>query len=589
MKFFDIWVSFIDDICLICSKPEDHQHISHSLTNSFRIHKRAALDTSSPSSTTVQPQNSFNNNNNNNLNNNSDSSSNLSNVNLQQQQKLLGVNGTGQRKDLSSFSTTPKAELAATIATPSLKQYKSDNQTYAYPDESITLDIDESDDDTQTHLKENNITKYEEDYHIYYNSTVIRGKDLAEKHRKDLGNLAISNMLSHSYRRAMTIKLSFDFPFYGHPVRNVTVATGGFLYTGEHVHSWLAATQYIAPLMANFDTSQTNDSYVKYSDNGTAFTVLWENVRLQDKDKVGTFTFSATLYNTGDIIFAYYSVPINIDSIQDDKHPVKVGLSDAYIIDKTIFCKFNIFIILLNIFLKCGIIEILIVARRKTIYEYHRVNFANGQIENNTIIQLTALPTCLSYTDCQSCVESASDLKCLWCPSINRCSTGTDRKRQEWLHKSCDASKINQAGLCPKIGEKGNDYKATTEEPDSTNKNISPSSTTESNVEKSNSVTQSSRINNRKMNLDEHGDEIPPSPEHVNAKQDESNSSSMGTALGFIIPIGLVLTAVLWVFYAYRNPHTKSGQFLIQYRPSQWGWRRGEAHYTAAVQQLYIQ
>uniref|UniRef100_A0A336KWP6 CSON001527 protein n=1 Tax=Culicoides sonorensis TaxID=179676 RepID=A0A336KWP6_CULSO len=527
MKFFDIWVSFIDDICLICSKPEDHQHISHSLTNSFRIHKRAALDTSSPSSTTVQPQNSFNNNNNNNLNNNSDSSSNLSNVNLQQQQKLLGVNGTGQRKDLSSFSTTPKAELAATIATPSLKQYKSDNQTYAYPDESITLDIDESDDDTQTHLKENNITKYEEDYHIYYNSTVIRGKDLAEKHRKDLGNLAISNMLSHSYRRAMTIKLSFDFPFYGHPVRNVTVATGGFLYTGEHVHSWLAATQYIAPLMANFDTSQTNDSYVKYSDNGTAFTVLWENVRLQDKDKVGTFTFSATLYNT--------------------------------------------------------------VARRKTIYEYHRVNFANGQIENNTIIQLTALPTCLSYTDCQSCVESASDLKCLWCPSINRCSTGTDRKRQEWLHKSCDASKINQAGLCPKIGEKGNDYKATTEEPDSTNKNISPSSTTESNVEKSNSVTQSSRINNRKMNLDEHGDEIPPSPEHVNAKQDESNSSSMGTALGFIIPIGLVLTAVLWVFYAYRNPHTKSGQFLIQYRPSQWGWRRGEAHYTAAVQQLYIQ
>lgn len=71
---------------------------------------------------------------------------------------------------------------------------------------------------------------------------------------------------------------------------------------------------------------------------GTAFTVLWENVKLQDKD-VGTFTFSATLYNTGNIMFAYYSVPITIQSIQDDKHPVKVGLSDAYIIDKTIFCK----------------------------------------------------------------------------------------------------------------------------------------------------------------------------------------------------------------------------------------------------------
>jgi hypothetical protein len=48
----------------------------------------------------------------------------------------------------------------------------------------------------------------------------------------------------------------------------VTIATGGFLYTGEYVHSWLAATQYIAPLMANFDTSISNNSYVKYVDNG---------------------------------------------------------------------------------------------------------------------------------------------------------------------------------------------------------------------------------------------------------------------------------------------------------------------------------
>lgn len=65
-----------------------------------------------------------------------------------------------------------------------------------------------------------------------------------------------------------TQKLSFDFPFYGHPVRNITVATGGFIYTGDHVHNWLAATQYIAPLMANFDTKLTNDSFVKMSDDG---------------------------------------------------------------------------------------------------------------------------------------------------------------------------------------------------------------------------------------------------------------------------------------------------------------------------------
>lgn len=65
-----------------------------------------------------------------------------------------------------------------------------------------------------------------------------------------------------------TVKLSFDFPFYGHTIKNVTIATGGFLYTGDYIHSWLAATQYIAPLMANFDTSLSNDSFIKYVDNG---------------------------------------------------------------------------------------------------------------------------------------------------------------------------------------------------------------------------------------------------------------------------------------------------------------------------------
>lgn len=135
------------------------------------------------------------------------------------------------------------------------------------------------------------------------------------------------------------MKLSFDFPFYGHLIRNVTIATGGFLYTGDYVHSWLAATQYIAPLMANFDTSLTNHSYIKYVDNGTAFTVQWERVALQDKPQEGEFTFQATLLDSGDIVFVYQNVPVVIESIEDKLHPVKVGLSDAYIIDRTIFCE----------------------------------------------------------------------------------------------------------------------------------------------------------------------------------------------------------------------------------------------------------
>jgi phosphoribosylformylglycinamidine (FGAM) synthase-like amidotransferase family enzyme len=119
----------------------------------------------------------------------------------------------------------------------------------------------------------------------------------------------------------------------------VTIATGGFLYTGDYVHSWLAATQYIAPLMANFDTSISNDSFIRYVDNGTAFTVEWDKVALQEKSTEGEFTFQTTLHKNGDIVFVYRNVPPFIMNITDDHHPVKVGLSDAYIIDRTIFRK----------------------------------------------------------------------------------------------------------------------------------------------------------------------------------------------------------------------------------------------------------
>lgn len=74
--------------------------------------------------------------------------------------------------------------------------------------------------------------------------------------------------------------------------------------------------------------------------------MIWEKVPLQDgggnpSNKSPLFTFSVTLYNTGDITFAYKNIPIPIEMIKDEKHPVKIGLSDAYIIDKIIYCKFK--------------------------------------------------------------------------------------------------------------------------------------------------------------------------------------------------------------------------------------------------------
>lgn len=67
------------------------------------------------------------------------------------------------------------------------------------------------------------------------------------------------------------MKPEFPILFYGHQIPNLTVATGGFIYLGDQVHAWLAATQYVAPLMANFDSSTTPNATVNYVSTCTIF------------------------------------------------------------------------------------------------------------------------------------------------------------------------------------------------------------------------------------------------------------------------------------------------------------------------------
>lgn len=63
-------------------------------------------------------------------------------------------------------------------------------------------------------------------------------------------------------------------------------------------------------------------------------------MRLQDKPEAGDFTFQVTLLESGDIIFVYKEIPVQVENIEDKEHPVKIGLSDAYMMDRTVFCKF---------------------------------------------------------------------------------------------------------------------------------------------------------------------------------------------------------------------------------------------------------
>lgn len=421
--------------------------------------------------------------------------------------------------DLGTSSTAPGATVADF------------NRGYAQSSEDFLKDVDIGEQTIKKTIEsknysvsnDNGTTKYYKTDFVSDGVRYFQNLDDVNKTGPHRGKVEEHSMLSKSYRRAATINLKFRFPFYGHEVENITIATGGFLYTGDYVHSWLAATQYIAPLMANFDTSNNQKAKIRYLDTGDSLIVEWKDVYLQKREDDGLFTFQVILNRTGDIQFAYNKVPLNITTIHDEEHPVKVGLSDAYIIDRTIFF-----------------------VRRKTIYEYHRVNMKNENISSHSAIVFKALFTCNQQKTCNDCLNARSgphSINCGWCPILQKCSDGMDRNRQDWLTNNCDKKKISDLDAC--------------------------SATTPVVVESSKAPDYVGK--------------------HAARNADTPHSPAVGPSAvspgGLIAIVMVILTVVLafgWTGYAYFYPHTWSGQLLIKYRPGAWRWRQGGARYTAA-------
>ncbi|EPY87169.1 plexin domain-containing protein 1 [Camelus ferus] len=230
------------------------------------------------------------------------------------------------------------------------------------------------------------------------------------------GTLAIDTLPDNG-TRVVRVVLSFDFPFYGHPLRQITIATGGFIFMGDVIHRMLTATQYVAPLMANFNPGYSDNSTVAYFDNGTVFVVQWDHVYLQGREDRGSFTFQAALHQDGRIVFGYKEIPMSVLEISSSQHPVKAGLSDAFMI--------------LNP--SPEVPE----SRRRTIFEYHRVELDPSKITSTSAVEFTPLPTCLQHRSCDACMSSDLTFNCSWCHVLQRCSSGFDRYRQEWLAYSC--------------------------------------------------------------------------------------------------------------------------------------------------------
>ncbi|KAL9966303.1 hypothetical protein ACROYT_G024357 [Oculina patagonica] len=270
-----------------------------------------------------------------------------------------------------------------------------------------------------------------QDHHKYYLlETLHDGQHLWSDLRAKEGSVR-DDHLSHNKLAVKNVKLSFEFPYYGHMVTNATLTTGGFINLGTSKTRQTANFQYVAPLMAYFNPSLDDSSSVHHYDSGNDFIVQWSNVLLHDNPQAGSFTFQCMLNKTGQIVFSYHKIPIPVTNISSTKHSVNVGISDAYYVDK-----------LKHYF---GIWRIF-----RTFYAYDAVHINHSWVVNNSTIILHPKKNCIIAKTCGDCmaIRNSTEFHCIWCSKLKRCSDGFDRHRGEWLKEGCNTSGIFEEGKC---------------------------------------------------------------------------------------------------------------------------------------------
>ncbi|XP_017157268.1 plexin domain-containing protein 2 [Poecilia reticulata] len=290
---------------------------------------------------------------------------------------------------------------------------------------------------------------------------------------------------------------------------------------------------------------------------GTALVVQWDHVHLQDNYNLGSFTFQATLHNTGRIVFAYKELPIEISQISSVNHPVKVGLSDAFVVVHKIQQIPNV--------------------RRRTIYEYHRVELTKTRITNSSAVEIMPLPTCLQFTSCSTCISSHINFNCSWCHRLNRCSSGFDRHRQDWVDNSCPDETKDK--MCD-IDDTTQLHTFTTTITARTASRSKGSTAGWGTPSTSHPPTSAPTEDDTKIALHLRDNQVMPADSAVN-RVPGTHPLHTGLILGILLVMLIMIAGVLITVYMYHHPTSAASLFLIERRPSRWPamkFRRGSGH-----------
>ena len=143
------------------------------------------------------------------------------------------------------------------------------------------------------------------------------------------------------------------------------------------------------------------------------FITQWSNLYLETNKDAGTFTFQVQLKPNGDILFVYKKIPLSVEATSKQSYESFYGIADGFILNTSSVLS---------------------------LYNYHSVSLPiNEQLEGSVYV-LTPLENCVSADTSQECNVTScnSSFTCGWCESLNLCSDGYDRQRQNWYNYNCN-------------------------------------------------------------------------------------------------------------------------------------------------------
>ncbi|KRX43376.1 Plexin domain-containing protein 2 [Trichinella murrelli] len=362
--------------------------------------------------------------------------------------------------------------------------------------------------------------------------------DLIKKNSSVRGKVRHAQ-LSNSYRKAVSQPLSFKFPFYGHIAQNITIATGAFFTLIQVILFDDAIKQH---LLYNRKNGYVNDFALFL---GNTFIIEWSNVQLRKQEKVA------------------------VTDVNDLHHPRKVGLSDAYLYTQTTLA--------LN---------------RRMIYEYHRIEVPLEAVQTGAVVEIKANPVCMMFDTCEACMNATlKAFNCSWCPipsseGSSFCSdeAGLHRRRQDWRKYKCDLPNPNF--YCSSLNETSVDNNRTVL-PFEDNVVIASTQSLSTSLPTTAVESQSLLLTTGSSTANAFTTNMAQGQEKIISGTHPAKASglSSGGVVSLLFIISSIIGLVGWVIYAYYNPHTRSGQFLIRYRPSKWrlNGNRSGIRYTASV------